>query len=293
MKKLIIMFFMLIPLCTGCSNIDANIDFLDTKNVMFSANVNSKDKITPEEAKLIKDNYKNYIDDDFITDVYFSDEEAKIQAVKISKNIKRNDINLSSTGLKTNNKDGRFIEIKHNPFVTLYKVDLEYNLDAQAEKFKKKNLEKPKDTAALKPEYLQKYGDEEIMLDNPEQTEEEDFQANFEENSISERETTNTQTNTNEDNSNNENSDLNISDLNLTFTITLPSRASFSNADKVEENIYYWNIKSGEPASIKLQYIVYNSWAILLLLLFVFGILYLLARKILKHDEQKRIGTNN
>lgn len=287
MKKLLITLFMLIPICTGCSNIDANIDFLDTKNVMFSANVNSKDKISPEEAKFIKDNYKNYLDDDFITDVYFSDDEAKIQAVKISKNIKRNDINLSSIGLKTNNKDGRYIEIRHNPFVTLYKVDLEYNLDAQTEKFKKKDIEKPKDSTALKPEYLQKYGDEEITLDNPDQTEEEDFQANFEENSISERET---QTVSDDDK---ENNNLNSDDLNLTFTITLPSRASFTNADKVEENIYYWNIKSGEPTSIKLQYIVYNSWAILLLLLFIFGVLYFIARKILKHDSQKRIGTNN
>ena len=280
---------MFLPLITGCSKIDANIDLIDAKNIFFTANLNTDASVSPREVKIIKQNFKNYIDDDYVTDVFFSEQAAKIEAVKLSKNIKRNDINLSSLGFKTNNKSGRFIEIKDNFFVTLYNVDLVYNLDNQVNKITQKVAEKEKEFQPLKPEYLQKYGDEEISLDNPEKAIDEDFKANFDGEDLFNRVVTTN--NDSDDNSQNEKFD--VKDLNLQFSVTLPSRASYDNADRVEDNTYYWFIKSGEPTKIKLQYIVYNGFGILILLLVVFGLLYLLARKILNHDAQKRIGTNN
>lgn len=292
MKKLIIMLLMFLPLLTGCSKINANLDFMDGKNVFFSANLNSGNSVSPKEIKIIKENFKNYLDDDFITDVFLSDESAKIEAVKLSKNIRINDIDLSSLGFKTNNKSGRYIDVKHNIFITLYNVDLVYNLDTQVAKISKKVEEKEKEMQALKPEYLQKYGSEDIESDeeNIQKTVDEDFKANFEGDGIN-RMVKDDSDEADDDSSDDEKFDA--SDLDLNFSVTLPSRASFDNADKVDNNTYYWFIKPGEPIKIKLQYIVYNSFAITLTLLAVLALLFLIARKILIHDAQKRIGTNN
>lgn len=288
MKKLILMLLMFLPFMTGCSKIDANIDFIDTKNVFFSANLNTDETVSPKEIKIIKQNFKNYIDDDYVTDVFFSQDAAKIEAVKLSKNIKRNDINLSSLGFKTKNKSGRFIDVKQNIFVTLYNVDLVYDLDRQADKINKKIIEKEKEFQPLKPVYLQKYGDEEISLEDPQKTIDADFKANFDDDMITRILPSKVDS---DDDSQNEK--LDIADLDLQFSVTLPSRASYNNADRVDENTYYWFIKTGKPIKIKLQYIVYNSFGITVFLLIVFGLLFLIARKILKHDAQKRIGTNN
>ena len=290
MKKLILTLLLLVPVFTGCCNIDANIDFIDKKNVFFSANLKTDDKTTGKEIKIIKENMKDFIDDDFITDVLFTRNKAKIEAVKLSKNIKRSDINLSSLGFKTNNKSGRFIDVKHNLFVNLYSVDLVYNLDEQTDKIKNKIIKENKEPAALKPEYLQKYGDESISLDNPEQEEELDFQENFENTSISKRETTK---NENSNKPKEDEEEFNMSDANVEFSVTLPSKASYNNADRTVDNTYYWKIQQGQPTEIKLQYIVYNSFAITILLLSILAILYLLARRILKYDTQKRIGSDN
>ena len=293
MKKIIFTLFLLMPFVSGCSNVNANIEFLNPQNVFFTARIESEDKIPNEEVRIIKDNYKKFIDDDYITDVAFSKDSAKIEAIKLSKNIKRNDIDLSSLGFKTRNKSGRFIDVKHNFFVTLYNVDLVYNLNSQADKVDYSILSAEANEDFMRPEYLQKYAKEDVLPDSPEKSEEEDFQANFESNPIAKSEAsgapkTKVKSETEEDKDY-----FDINNLNANFSVTLPSRASFDNADKVSDNTYYWNINPEEKVSIKLQYIVYNSWAIAGLLLLVFGFLYLLARKILKHDAQKRIGTNN
>lgn len=287
MKRLIITLFMLMPLLCGCSYINANVEFLDNNNILYATELGSKENIPAEEVKIIKENYKNFLDDDFITDVMFSENRAAIQAIKISKNIKLNDIDLSSMGFKTLNKSGRFIDVKQNPFVTLYSVDLVYDLNSQSRRIIKEiNNYERKEKEGLKPEYLQKYGDEDITLDNPDKTTEEDFRENLEENSIVKREISPEKTTEQIQN-------YDVADFKAKFSITLPAAASYNNADKAANNIYIWDIRTNEPTSIKLQYIVYNSWAITILLISVLLLLYLSARLILKHDSQKRIGTNN
>ena len=287
MKKLIITLLMLVPLITGCSEIDANVDFIDAKNVMFSVDLDSHGNVSKREVQLIKDNYKKFIDDDYITDLKFSDTSARIEAVKLTKNVRRNDIDLSSLGFTTKNKSGRFIDVKHNPFVTLYSVDMVYNLKPQADKVIMNYIQNNKEQAGLKPEYLQKYGDTETSLDNPEKNGQKDFEENFEDSSVAERDASAPSPEAEPDDI------MDVSKLNTQFSVTLPSRASYSNADNVADGTYYWNVTADKPVSIKLQFIVYNSFAITLLILGVFGLLFLLAKRILKHDTQKRIGTNN
>ena len=144
-----------------------------------------------------------------------------------------------------------------------------------------------KEQVALKPEYLQKYGDTETSLDNPEKNGQKDFEENFEDSSVAERDASAPSPEAEPDDI------MDVSKLNTQFSVTLPSRASYSNADNVADGTYYWNVTADKPVSIKLQFIVYNSFAITLLILGVFGLLFLLAKRILKHDTQKRIGTNN
>ena len=85
MKKIIITLLFLMPMVSGCSNVSANIEFLNPKSVFLTASIESKDKIPNDEVKVIKDNYKKFVDDDFITDVAFSKDSVKIEAVKLSK----------------------------------------------------------------------------------------------------------------------------------------------------------------------------------------------------------------
>ena len=50
--------------------------------------------------------------------------------------------------------------------------------------------------------------------------------------------------------------------LSASFSIKLPSPASYNNADSSEGNVYTWKLKNDAPTVIKLQYIKYNGFAI-------------------------------
>jgi hypothetical protein len=77
------------------------------------------------------------------------------------------------------------------------------------------------------------------------------------------------------------------------FSIKVPSIASFNNADVINGNIYTWNIKKDEPTEIKLQYVQYSGFAIAFVILLGILLLVVLAGKILKHDAQKRVDNND
>ena len=78
------------------------------------------------------------------------------------------------------------------------------------------------------------------------------------------------------------------------FSVKLPYFAAYNNADISQGmDTYIWRIKKDGVTNIKLQYIVYNGWSIaFLILLFILLLLYL-AKRILRHDAQKRIGSEN
>lgn len=285
MKRVILLLLLFSPMLTGCTKVDVNVDLVGKNTALVSLNLFSDKDITKDEVSIIKNNYKQFIDTDYVTDIYFSDDKAKISAVKLTKNLKKNDVNLSLLGFKSNQKSGKFIEIKNNLFVTSYNVDLLYDFAAE-KKFINTNTEKT-ETKGLKPEYLQKYGDKEISKDNPEVNIKKDFEENSQIIQPDEKNINAEQKQTKE------NIFSEKSDFRPQFSITLPSAASYNNADNVENNTYYWTIRKDSPTNIKLQYVVYNSFAITILILMIIIILFVLSKLILRHDSQKRIGSNN
>ena len=130
----------------------------------------------------------------------------------------------------------------------------------------------------LVPEYYQKYAEQ----TETEAEQREDFMQNLDDETKkfieeSHTEAVEQQTAKNED-------------YNASFSIKVPSFASYNNADSAEGSLYTWNINKEGETVIKLQYVKYNSSAILILILAGIALLILLARKILKHDSQKRVG---
>lgn len=293
MKRIIIILLFLCPFVAGCGNINANLDFLNKNTVLFSANLNTDKEADQEEILLIKNNYKQFLDDDYITDITFSNDSANIEAVKLSKNIKNNDLDLSSIGFKSNLKSGKFIEVKRNIFITSFNVDLTYDLPSQTKKIITPAISDSKSqVTGLKPEYLQKYGDTQISFDDTQGSINQDLRNNLD-GEYADKNIIDKELEQEDDTGISEKSTNKKNVFNPQFSITLPSLASFNNADSVVNKTYYWTIRKNSPTNIKLQYVIYNGFTIALLIFGVFGILFIIAKKILKHDAQKRIGANN
>ena len=187
---------------------------------------------------------------------------------------------MSSLGFKTNHPDGKFVELKKNFFITSFNIDCTYNLKEQIAKINEvKSISQNKAPKSLEPEYYQKYGDpSELETDEYR----EDFLQNLDEDTkefVQKHAIQNNQ----------ESKPADINDLKLSFSIKVPSFASYNNADSIDGNAYIWNIKKDSPTNIKLQYVQYSGFAIGFLLIAGVALLVLLARKILKHDSQKRI----
>ena len=205
--------------------------------------------------------------------------------------MKKEDINLSSLGFNTKLKSGRYVDIKHNFFVTSYNINMVYDLRAQVTKIKKAKKNAKTSNAGLTPEYFQKYADKDLVVDNS-INQRADIAENFESNVISQKEASEDADNAQADKKVQKPHD-NLSDFGAKFSVTLPMPASYNNADDSKDNTYYWNIKKDEPTEIKLQYVVYGGFAITFILLVGVLLLVYLARRIWRHDTLKRIGNNN
>lgn len=291
MKKILILLLFIVPLVTGCVNVNTNLSINNNKSAELNV-VLATTKGTPLLENIsVKENYPQFFDNTYkITDK--SDKDGiNITAEKSVKNLFKQDIDLTSLGFRSNLESGKFVEVKHNFFVTSYNINMTYDISNQAKRIKlvKEIKEFDDKDSVLKPEYLQKYADKTELVSNSD-IGRADFIANFERNEISEDEAK-AKPKTEE---NKEPQQLfNIEDLKSTFTISLPTFASYNNADSMKGHIYVWQIKKDMPTDIKLQYVVYSGFAILFL--FAIGIAFLIyvARRIVRHDAHKRIGSNN
>ena len=75
----------------------------------------------------------------------------------------------------------------------------------------------------------------------------------------------------------------------MSFSVKVPSFASYNNADSMNLNVYTWNILRDKPTVIKLQYVQYSGFAIAFVILLGVLILVLIAKRIIKRDSQKRL----
>lgn len=290
MKKIFLTLLFLIPFLSGCASIDTNLTINKNKSAGLEVKMISNSDALPLELATMKDNISNFVDNSYkITDNSTS-KSVNVIAIKEVKNLKDEDIDMSSLGFVSKLPSGRFVEIKHNFFVTSYNIHLVYNLSAKQKSVKLVKTIKKDVNNALDPEYL-KYA--ETYSDNDISPARQDFIDNFDKNLL-DTPADSTLSNTKEISVEDSNHKLfDISSLTPTFSVKLPYFASYNNADKVIGTVYTWNINKSAPTEIKLQYVVYSGFSISLMIIAGILLLIYLARRIHRHDTLKRIGNNN
>lgn len=287
MKNIIISLLLLTPFLAGCTNIDSQLTLNDDKSasivtsLAYEGNLlNQADKV----AQTVTNNYEKFLDPIYNVETVYSDKLSTITATKSVKNVQHADLDLSSLGFKSNLPDGKFVEVKKNFLVTSFNIDLTYDYPAQVSKIQKveQKVDAAKGTKGLQPEYLQKYGDaSEIQPADVDARE--DFSEHLDPSAKVLIKEDDADAVAETDNSKQDDK------MNMSFSVKVPSFASYNNADSMNLNVYTWNILRDKPTVIKLQYVQYSGFAIAFVILVGILVLVLLARKILKHDTQKRI----
>ncbi len=285
MKKVIVSLFLLVPLLTGCTNIDTQVTINDDRSASVATSLTYEGNLSDSSdivALTITDNYAKFLDPLYTSQEAYGKKLSTITASKSVKDLKYDDLDLSSLGFTSNLPSGKFIEVKKSFLVSSFNIDATYNLKNQIKKVKKAEKTKQiKRAEGLDPVYLKEYGDpSEYDVDNS--AKEDIFAQNLDD---STKEFVNKNLQQNEENK----KEPSIKDLKASFSVKVPTFASSNNADSVSGNVYTWDISQDGPTVIKLQYVQYSGFAIAFVILVGILVLVLLARKILKHDTQKRI----
>lgn len=290
MKKIVVTLLFLVPFLSGCAKIDANLSINNNKSAGIEINMQSDKQARPLELSAMKSSVRNFIDKSYKISDTSSKNAVKIKAEKNVKNLLKDDLDLSALGFATKLPSGRYIDVKHNFFVTLYNIHMIYNIKNLQKKLVVSDDVVKNDAAVLKPEYYQKYADSNMNSDDS------DFSSDFIDNIDEDLISTlgyNNQDNLKEVEVEDDYKLFNINNLNADFSISLPSFASYNNAQKIKGSVYYWALSKTEPTEIRLQYVVYSGWALSLIILSGIALLIYLARRIHRHDTLKRIGNNN
>ena len=284
MKKIIISLLLLTPFLTGCTNIDSQLTLNDDKSasivtsLAYEGNLLNQDDVV---AQTVVSNYEKFLDPLYDVETAYSDKLSTITATKSVKNIQHVDLDLSSLGFKSNLPDGKFVEVKKNFLVTSFNIDLTYNYPEQVSKVERIEKQvKTKETKTLQPEYLQKYGDDSEIQPADVETRE-DFMDHLDPDAkmLIKEDDEDAKTSTSKTDNK----------MNMSFSIKVPSFASYNNADNINLNVYSWNILKDQPTLIKLQYVQYSGFAIGFVIVAGIALLIFLASKIKKHDAQRRI----
>lgn len=285
MKKVIVSLFLLVPLLTGCTNIDTQVTINDDRSASVATSLTYEGNLSDSSdiaALTITDNYAKFLDPLYTSQEAYGKKLSTITASKSVKDLKYDDLDLSSLGFTSNLPSGKFIEVKKSFLVSSFNIDATYNLKNQIKKVKKAEKTKQiKRAEGLDPVYLKEYGDP-SEYDVDDSAKEDIFAQNLDD---STKEFVNKNLQQNEENK----KEPSIKDLKASFNVKVPTFASSNNADSVSGNVYTWDISQDGPTVIKLQYVQYSGFAIAFVILVGILVLVLLARKILKHDTQKRI----
>lgn len=295
MKKLLISMLLLAPMLAGCANVDTKITINNDRSASIATSVSYEGDLSDESdpnAVLIHENYSNYLDPSYQVEKDFNSKLSTITATKNVKDLRRNDLDLSSLGFTSNLPDKRFIEYRKSFLVRSFNIDCTYDYGKQLEKYKNikvdNDVKKQEDQKGLQPEYYQRYADKSEM-----ETEDNDFIDNVDETVLPPKEPKEDEKQASKDEKNNTFAPVESKPSTSSISIQLPAPAFYNNADSSEGNLYTWNIKTDEPTEIKLQYVQYNGWAIAFIILAGIVILVLGALKIIKHENQKRVGNTD
>lgn len=285
MRKIIISLLLLVPFVSGCSSIDTRLTINADKSASVVSSLAYKGNLANLDdnvAETIDANYTKFLDPLYLVQNMYSKKLSTITATKSVANIEKTDIDLSSLGFKSNLPNGKFVGVRKNLIVTAYNVDATYDLQAQKAKIEEANeLTNSHFSKGLEPEYIQKYADLEEFSSDIVGTRE-DFMENLDDDTKSFIENNVSEVASEEKTQQN-------NEFSSSFSIKLPTFASYNNADSVSDNIYTWNIKNDEPTEIKLQYIQYHGFSIFMILLLGVLLIGLLARRIYKRESQKQL----
>lgn len=288
MKKVIISLLLLTPFLAGCTSIDSQLTLNDDKSASIVTSLAYEGNLKNQDDKVsqvVTNNYEKFLDPIYNVETAYSDKLSTITATKSVKNVQHVDLDLSSLGFKSNLPDGKFVEVKKNFLVTSFNIDLTYDYPVQVSKIQKvePKVDVAKGTKGLQPEYLQKYGDaSEIQPADVDARE--DFSEHLDPSAkvLIKEDDADAVAET-------DNSKKQEDKMNMSFSVKVPSFASYNNADSMNLNVYTWNILRDKPTVIKLQYVQYSGFAIGFVIVLGIALLILLARKIKKHDAQRRI----
>lgn len=284
MKKILVSLLLLVPVFTGCAKVETDITLNDDKSVSVINTLSYDGNIefdNDKDVKLLRVNYPKFLDKKYDIKSDVGEDFSKVVATKSVNNIEKEDLDLSSLGFSpANEASKRYVDVKKNLLITSYNIDILYNYQFVATKLSDVD-EVLENTNVLYPEYYHKYGDVDEI--EPPVDREVSLQTNLD--SATREFTQETYANLN-----NDKSEQKISDnIDAVVRIKVPTFASYNNADSVKGNVYTWNIKKDGVTSIKLQYVQYSGLAIAGVLIIGALLLGLLAYRIVRHENQKRM----
>ncbi len=286
MKKVLISLILLVPMLTGCANVDTLLTINDDKSatvvtsVTYQGDLSAKDDLL---ALSITDSYGKFLDPLYKVDTVNSSKLSTITASKSVKDLSKMDLDLSSLGFVSNLPSKKFVEIKKSFLLTSFNIDCTYDAVANRKKFSvsPESGALAASSASTKQPYFHKYADKKDLevgdfnkefLDNMDESTKQAIVDFLNEVDKPAPKTVASRT-----------------EYSNSFSIQVPSFASYNNADSVSGNVYTWNVVGDEPVDIKLQYVQYSGFAIAFIILLGVLLLVVLASKILRHDSQKRI----
>lgn len=295
MKKLLISMLILVPLLTGCANVDTKITINDDKSATVATSVSYEGDLANDKdavAVLIHDNFSKYLDKSYKVDKAFNSKLSTIIATKDTKNVQVKDLDLSSLGFVSNLPDKKFIDYKKRFLAKSYNIDMTYDFTQEAAKYAEAAEKTAKAPAAkevkkdgLNPEYYEQY-----MDPNDVATEDNEFAQNVDETVVKPAAPEEPKPQDDKAPAKAPAADV---PLTMSVSIQVPGFAFVNNADSSSGNLYTWNIKQDEPTNIKIQYVKYNGFGIFTIIAAGIVILVLGAKKIIKHENQKRIGNSS
>lgn len=292
MKKLLISLVLLVPLLAGCANLDTMVTINDDESASvassLSYNGNLSDKVSnPDKfVAAINDISERFKEEGFEIIKNSDDKLSTLTLVDSVKDLSKEDIDLSGLGFISRLPDEKFIVVKKNFLITSYNIDCVY-YDGLSRKYFMKVVKSHEKKAlatknAINPEYFHKYADPDDFVAVP--VDSEDFVSNLDD------ETKKAMKNLIEESKQAKEAEKKkVKQFVNSFSIKVPTIASYNNADSVKGNVYTWELKENEKTSIKLQYVKYSGWGIAFIILTGILILVLIAARIVRHETNKRI----
>ena len=278
---------MLIPFVSGCANIDTQVNINKDKTASVVSSVTYNGNLADANdymARVISRNYTKFLDKYYTVETAYSKNLSTITATKQLTNVEKEDIDLESLGFKTNLPSGKFVDFKKNFLVKSFNVDMEFDYPAIKDKLEipSPELFKPQ-TKKADPEYYSRYKNPERYGEEVVPNSEFDMEANIDSSvkQINKKQEKTTK-------AKKEPKKTKPADS-TTFSISLPSFASFNNANSVSGFVYSWNIKPDDKTVIKLQYVQYSGWALFFLILAGILLLVYVAKRFIRRDTTKRL----